>query len=153
APLTIDHPNPGHGYGVGITYAIAPSVVNEFTFGKSFNTWDYYAHDQSQLDRANMANPPSFLNFADDPRFKTDQNKKRPTLSPGSQNFQVGVPNFAFGGGQMPNQANFTSPCDQQCPNTNWNDIYSFNDTISKVWGSHNLKAGLYYERTGKVEY
>jgi hypothetical protein len=152
-PLAIDHPNPGHGYGVGITYSITSSVVNEFTFGKSFNTWDYYAHDQSQLDRANMANPPSFNNFADDPNFKADQNKKRATLSPGSQNFQIGVPNFAFGGGQMPNQANFTSPCDQQCPNTNWNDIYSFNDTISKVWGSHNLKAGLYYERTGKVEY
>ena len=40
----------------------------------------------------------------------------------------------------------------RQCPYTNWNDIYSFNDSISKVWGKHNLKAGVYYERTGKVE-
>jgi hypothetical protein len=58
-------------------------------FGKSFNTWDYYAHDQSQLDRANMANPPSFNNFADDPNFKADQNKKRPRSHPAARIFQL----------------------------------------------------------------
>jgi hypothetical protein len=152
SPLTIDHPNPGHGFGVGITYTISPTMVNEFTFGKSYNTWDYYAHDQSQVDRARMGNPPSFLNFATDPNFVNDQNKKRASLSPGSQNFQIGIPNFSFGGGQEPNEASFSDPCSGQCPYTNWNDIYSFNDTLSKTWGKHNLKAGLYYERTGKVE-
>src|SRR5262249_35208904 len=116
------------------------------------NTWDYYAHDQSQIDRVRMANPPSFLDFANDPKFKADQDKKRPGLSPGSQNFQVGIPNISFSGGQEPNEASFSNPCSGQCPYTNWNDIYSFNDTLSKVWGRHNLKAGLYYERTGKVE-
>ena len=50
-PEVIDHPNPGHGWGVGITYTISPTMVNEFTFGKSYNTWSYYPHDQSQLDR------------------------------------------------------------------------------------------------------
>jgi hypothetical protein len=152
SPLTIDHPNPGHGFGVGITYTISPTMVNEFTFGKSYNTWDYYAHDQSQVDRARMGNPPSFLNFAADPNFVNDQNKPRAGLSPGSQNFQIGIPNFSFGGGQEPNEASYSDPCSGTCPYTNWNDIYSFNDTVSKVWGKHNLKAGLYYERTGKVE-
>jgi hypothetical protein len=155
APFALDHPNPGHGYGVGITYTISPTLVNEFTFGKSYNTWDYYAHDQSQLDRATMGNPPSFATFATDPSFQKDQNQKRPGLSPGSQNFQVAVPNITFGGGQFPNEASLVDPCGSaggQCPATNWNDIYSFNDTLSKVLGKHNLKAGLYYERTGKVE-
>lgn len=155
APFALDHPNPGHGYAVGITYTISPTLVNEFTFGKSYNTWDYYAHDQSQLDRATMGNPPSFANFATDPNFMADQNQKRPGLAPGSQNFQIAVPNITFGGGQFPNEASLVDPCGSaggQCPATNWNDIYSFNDTLSKVWGKHNLKAGLYYERTGKVE-
>jgi hypothetical protein len=147
-----DHPNPGHGYGVGITYTISPTMVNEFTFGKSYNNWSYYAHDQSQLDRTTMGNPPSFIDFANDPKFKADQNKARAGLSPGSQNFQIGIPNFSFGGGQFPNEASFADPCSGQCPYTNWNDIYSFNDTLSKVIGKHNLKTGLYYERTGKVE-
>ena len=155
APFALDHPNPGHGYAVGITYTISPTLVNEFTFGKSYNTWDYYAHDQSQLDRATMGNPPSFANFAADPNFVADQSQKRPGLAPGSQNFQIAVPNITFGGGQFPNEASLVDPCGNaggQCPATNWNDIYSFNDTLSKVWGKHNLKAGLYYERTGKVE-
>ncbi len=152
APLTIDHPNPGHGFGVGITYTINPTMVNEFTFGKSYNTWDYYAHDQSQADRSTMGNPPSFNNFATDPKFQADQNKKRPGLSPGSQNLQIGIPEISFGGGQQPGEASLGGPCSGGCPYTNWNDIYSFNDTLSKVIGSHNLKTGLYYERTGKVE-
>ncbi|HEV3199594.1 MAG TPA: carboxypeptidase-like regulatory domain-containing protein [Bryobacteraceae bacterium] len=152
APLTIDHPNPGHGYGVGITYTISPTMVNEFTFGKSYNTWDYYAHDQSQLSRSTMGNPPSFNNFATDPAFLADQNKARPGLSPGSQNLQIGIPELSFGGGQEPNEASLSQPCSGDCPYTNWNDIYSFNDNLSKVIGQHNLKAGLYYERTGKVE-
>jgi hypothetical protein len=152
APLAIDHPNPGHGYGVGVTYTISPTLVNEFTFGKSYNTWDYYAHDQSQIDRSQMGNPPSFINFSADPNFQADQKKARPTLSPGSQNFQIGIPEFSFGGGQEPNEASYTGPCSADCPYTNWNDIYSFNDTVSKVWGKHNIKTGLYYERTGKVE-
>ena len=152
APFSTDHPNPGHGYGVGITYTISPTMVNEFTFGKSYNTWDYYPHDQSQLDRARMGNPPSFKDFAKDPDFIADQNRPRPTLSPGSQFFQVGIPNISFGGGQEPNEAGFSNPCSGVCPYTNWNDIYSFNDTVSKVWGKHNFKAGVYVERTGKVE-
>src|SRR5690242_19847335 len=118
SPLTIDHPNPGHGYGVGITYTINPAMVNEFTFGKSYNTWSYYAHDQSQIDRARMGNPPSFANFANDPNFQADQNQPRPGLSPGSQNFQTGIPEFSFGGGQMPNQASLSQPCSGDCPYT-----------------------------------
>jgi hypothetical protein len=151
-PFAYDHPNPGHGYGVGITYTISPTMVNEFTFGKSYNTWSYYAHDPSQIDRSTMGNPPSFINFSTDPNFQKDQNKPRAGLSPGSQNFQIGIPDFSFGGGQEPNEASYNAPCSGDCPYTNWNDIYSFNDTVSKVLGKHNLKTGLYYERTGKVE-
>src|ERR1017187_728485 len=151
ADLAIDHPNPGHGWGVGITYTISPTMVNEFTFGKSYNTWDYYAHDQTQLDRSTMGNPPSFDNFLTDPLFVADQNKPRPALTPGSQFYQTGIPSVSFGG-QWPNEAGFGEPCSGVCPYTNWNDIYSFNDAVSKVSGKHNLKAGLYVERTGKVE-
>ena len=66
-PYSSDHPNPGHGYAVGITYTISPTMVNEFTFGKSYNNWSYYPHDPTQLARANMGNPPSFDNFTTDP--------------------------------------------------------------------------------------
>jgi len=152
-PLEINHPNPGHGYGVGITYTISPTMVNEFTFGKSYNTWSYYVKDQTQLDRARMGNPPSFNNFATDPLYVNDQNSQRLAgLGTGSIFYQTGIPNLTFGGGQESGEVAMNPGCSGQCPYSNWNDIYSFSDNLSKVWGKHNLKAGLFYERTGKVE-
>ncbi len=142
-----DHPNPGHGWGVGITYTITPRLVNEFTFGKSYNTWDYYVHNPDLVARGNLANPPSWNDFSTDPSFVEDKDLKRPGLSPGSQNFQANVPALNFTGGSAV-AYNFSTTR----PYTNWNDIYSFNDNLSFVSGSHNIKAGFYYERTGKVQ-
>ncbi len=147
-PYSEDHPNPGHGYGVGITYTISPTMVNEFTFGKSYNTWDYYPHDPAQLDRSKMANPPHWFD-ENDKSFTDDVNKPRPGLSPGSQNFAVFAPGISFGGGSTVGQVtNFN----RNRPYTNWNDIYSFNDNFSYVRGAHSFKAGFAYERTGKVQ-
>jgi hypothetical protein len=153
SPMAVDHPNPGHGYGVGITYTISPTMVNEFTFGKSYNTWSYYVHDQTQLDRARMGNPPSFNNFTTDPLFVNDlQSQRLAGLGTGSIFYQTGVPNLSFGGNES-GEVSMTPNCGgAQCPYSNWNDIYSFNDAVSKVWGKHNIKAGMFYERTGKVE-
>ncbi len=153
-PRVTDHPNPGHGYGVGITYTITPTMVNEFTFGKSYNSWSYYPEDATTLDRSVMLNPPSFDNFASDPAFLADKNLPRPGESPGSQNLMVEIPSLTFGGGQLSETAAGNS-CGNSgtCPYTNFNDIYSFNDTISKVIGKHNLKAGFYYEWDEKVQY
>ena len=156
APLGTAHPNPGHGYGVGITYTITPTTVNEFAFGKSYNSWDYYAVNDAQLARAQMNNPPSFDNFAADPPFVADQNATRPAgMGRGPINYEVAVPNVSFGGGPEPNEVglNTCASSGSQCPYTNWNDIYTFTDNVSKVWGKHNLKAGMYFERTGKVEW
>ena len=146
SPYYTDHPNPGHGWGVGITYTISPTIVHEFTYGKSYNTWDYYVHDPSQVDRAQMGNPPHWFD-ENDANFKNDKDLKRPTLGPGSQNFGVYVPQINFGAPSA-NQNGFG----MTRPYTNWNDLYTVNDSISFVKGQHNIKAGFYYERTGKVQ-
>jgi len=155
APFGVNHPNPGHGYGVGITYTINPTTVNEFLFGKSYNSWDYYSADDSQVARSTMGNPPSFDNFTTDPNFVNDKTSTRPAgMGTGPIYYQIAVPNVSFGGDE-PSEASI-SPCSaggSQCPYTNWNDIYQFTDNLSKVWGKHNIKAGFYYERTGKVEW
>jgi hypothetical protein len=156
APEAIAHPNPGHGWGVGITYTISPTMVNEFTFGKSYNSWSYYPVDQTQLARTNIGNPPSFDNFATDTNFVQDVNQKRPDMATtGSQNYFPGIPQISLGGGQLGGgEATWNATnCGGTCPYTNFNDIYSFNDSVSKVIGKHNIKAGFYYERTGKVQY
>src|ERR1019366_9127986 len=89
-----------------------------------------------------------------DPHFIADQNLWRPSgLGPGSENFQVGDPFLSFGGGQEASEASYTSSM-TSCvlPCTNWNNAYTASDSVSKVWGKHNFKAGLYFERTGKTE-
>ena len=146
-PTQIIHPNPGHNNGVGVTYTISPTLVNEFTFGWTWNTYAYYAADQTQFDRSQMGNPPSFNNFATNPLFINDVNQYRPTLSPGSEHYQIGTPPLTFGGGQLSETAITNSGCNGvECPYTNWDDIWTFNDAISKVAGKHNLKAGYYDE-------
>jgi hypothetical protein len=146
-PYSEDHPNPGHGYGVGITYTVTPTMVNEFNFGKSYNTWDWYPHDPAQVDRSQMANPPHWFD-ENSPNFKNDSSKARPGLSPGSQNFAFWTPGIDFRGGNTTGLFNWNP----QRPYTNWNDIYSFNDNFSVVKGTHSLKFGIAYERTGKVQ-
>jgi len=144
-PYSVYDPRPGHGFGVGVTYTISPTLVNEFTFGKNFNSYDTYPRDPTQLARANMGNPPSFNNFATDPNFLNDLNNWRPEgLAPGSQNFLVGVPQVSFGGGQEPNETGESYLSDN--PYTNFNDVWTVNDAVSKTWHSHNLKAGAYFD-------
>ena len=146
-PYSEDHPNPGHGYGIGITYTINAAMVNEFVFGKSYNTWDWYPHDPAQMDRAKIGNPPHWFDEKDT-SFTGDQNLMRPGLTTGSQNFAFWAPGFSFGGGSTVGQFSM-SP---QRPYTNYNDIYSFNDNVSVVRKAHSFKFGLAYERTGKVQ-
>jgi hypothetical protein len=145
-PYSEDHPNPGHGYGVGVTYTISPTMVNEFTYGKSWNSWDWYVHDLSMVDRSRMANPPAWNDFAKDPLFVNDKDGTRPTLAPGSQNFEIAVPGISFGGGSTVNQASRTT----MRPYTNFNPLWSINDSVSKVQGTHNIKGGMYFEHTSK---
>jgi hypothetical protein len=144
-PYTEKHPNPGHGHAVGITYTISPTMVNEFLFGKSWNGWEWYVTNEDQLDRARMNNPPHWYSDTD-PQF--DDISTRPGGNgPGHWNYAKYVPGISFGGNSQ-TQTGFSNAR----PYTNMNDIYSFSDNVSKVTGKHSLKAGLYYERTGKSE-
>ncbi len=141
-PYSEDHPNPGHGHGVGVTYTISPTLVNEASFGRSYNTWDWYPHDPSQLDRKRMNNPPHWFN-ENDPSFKNDGNLARPNLPPGAQNFAVWIPNIS--GGTM-------STSTGGRPYTNWNNEYNANESISWVKGAHNVKAGVFWQKAEKVQ-
>ncbi len=144
SPYSEDHPNPGHGYGAGLTYTITPTMVNEFSFGKSWNSWDYYPHDPTQLNRTNMANPPHWFNEKD-PSFTNTG--VRPTLAAGDQNFSVFVPGITFGGGSTVGQVSTTF---NMRPYTNLNTVYTFSDNLSIVRGPHSFKVGFVFERTGK---
>jgi len=127
------HPVSGKGYAAQITYSISPAWVNEFLFGKSYNTAKWWMKDDSEVTRDKMGYPPKWYPIPEDadPLFQRDF---VPAVSFGS------TPVNAPGIGSI-------------VPVCNWNDIYSFTDNVSRVIGKHNLKAGIYVEHTGKIQY
>jgi hypothetical protein len=142
---------PGHGYAVGLTTTLSPTMVNEFTFGKIFNGIGFYEANDAQVQRANMGNPPSFDNFATDPLFSN--NGKRWLAGTGPLNFATYVPVVSFGtAAGRTETAPSTNPCWNGCPYTNKADSWTFADNLTKVVGKHNLKAGVYVERTEKQQ-
>ena len=142
---------PGHGYAVGLTTTITPTMVNEFTFGKIFNGIGFYEANDALVQRSNMGSPPSFDNFATDPLF--NDNGKRWLDGTGPTSFAVYVPTVSYGDtAGRTETAPSTNPCWNGCPYTNKADSWTFADNLTKVVGKHNLKVGIYVERTFKVQ-
>jgi len=161
-PYSVDFNKPGHGIAIGLTYTITPTMVNEFTFGKIWNGIGWYNHDDSLTLRSNIMSQagsasslpfPSFHDLAKDPNVTDPGNFGPRVLESGSGflNFATYVPSFSFGDAAgRTESAPSTSPCWGQCPYTNWAESWTFSDSVSKVQGKHNLKAGVYVERTAK---
>jgi hypothetical protein len=131
----VDHPNPGHGYAASATYMITPSTVNEFTFGKSFNTWSWYTMDEKGIDRSLVGNPPLLFSHQFAPAAQHNA----------EHNF---IPNATFGS-TPPNTASFGTG---NAEYYNANDIWTLQDNLSKIVGPHNLKAGIYWEKNWKLQ-
>lgn len=56
------------------------------------------------------------------------------------------IPNLGFGGVPNAPSASF----DARFPFYGTNNIWNFTDNLSKVYGVHNLKAGIYFEKTSR---
>jgi hypothetical protein len=139
----IDHPNPGHGYSGTLTYSFSPTLINEFTVGKSWNTWSYYTDDGGKSeDRSLLPSPPVLFPI--------------PTTAPTGASATNGyfniLPEFQFGtvsgGSAMSYTRNGTSAGNYE----NFNTIWTFTDNLSKVVGKHTFKAGIYVENNHKIQ-
>ncbi len=127
-----NHPNPGKGYAVNASYSFSPTLIDQFTFGKSWNTWAWFMKNEGDVSRDKMGNPPKWYPL----------DSSRPDL------YRAYIPNVSFGNTPV-NSAGYTlgNP-----PYANFNDIYSYADNLTKAWSSHNLKAGIYIEHNGKQQ-
>ncbi len=138
----IDHPNPGHGYSGTLTYTFSPTLINEFTIGKSWNTWSYYSTDNgASEDRSLIPNIPALLPV--------------PTTNPSGASVTNGyfnlLPQFSFGSPPS-NSMSYTRVGTSAGNYENFNTIWTFLDNVSKVVGKHNLKAGVYLEHNVKIQ-
>jgi hypothetical protein len=119
---------PGRGAALHTTNTISPTIFNEFIFGASENTRDYYPQDWNLVNRkASGIDVPQWY----------------PANNPTGM-----IPNMSFGG--VSNAASPNLPT--VFPYYNANVIFSIVDNVSKVAGTHTWKAGFYFERSRKVE-
>ncbi|MEO8370009.1 MAG: TonB-dependent receptor [Candidatus Solibacter sp.] len=138
----VDHPNPGHGYSGTMTYSISPTLINEFTVGKSWNTWSYYSlDDYKSIDRSLVKNPATLFALP-------TTNLPGVSVTNGYQNL---MPQFSYGGPPN-NSMSFTKNSTSAGAYENFNTIWAFTDNLSKVVGKHTLKTGFYIERNVKIQ-
>ena len=138
----IDHPNPGHGYSGTLTYTVSPTLVNEFTVGKSWNTWSYYpTDDYKSMDRSLLPNVPTLF-----PLPTTN-----PTGASATNGYFNILPQFSFGSPPS-NSMSYTRSGTSAGNYENFNTIWTFTDNVSKIINKHTVKAGVYYEHNVKIQ-
>jgi hypothetical protein len=116
--------NPGVGHLVRTTKTFSATAVNEAIFGYNRTLRDFDFADPALAARSAMGNPPKWYS--------------NPSGAPDY------IPDVMFGG-QPTNTVQATLSA--AIPNHYIDKNYTFTDNFSKVWGTHNFKAGIYVER------
>ena len=126
-PVSWDRPARAHT--VHITKIFSSTLVDEFTLNKGFNGVYIEPVDASLVQRGRMGNPPSLY--------------ASPT---GKPNWLPGV---SFGG--TPANA-VNSSLSNNLPEGLPDTAYMLTNSLSKVWRTHQIKAGIYMERNHKSQ-
>ena len=110
---------------LSLTHTFSPTLTNEFIFGPSSNFIELKPEGDKALASSNNINVPKLF----------------PKVGAGF------VPNFRFGG-IVNNTFPFTNY--NGLPFINQNHTFNFIDNVSKIVGSHTIKAGIYAQRSRK---
>ncbi len=124
---TIFNQGPARNASLNVTTSLSPTMTNEFIFGPSQNNLTLNTIDPNAATFAGIG-----LTFT--PPF---------AYAPGqfvNITFANNIPNLTFGA--ISNYDRF--------PYKNSNTTFDFVDNISKVWGTHTSKAGIYVQRSRK---
>ena len=154
----VKHPNPGWGYIGTVNYTFSPTLVNQASYNFSYNYFSYYQSDPSSIARslvngasgspqAGQPMPSLFPLHPLGPGTGGDMLEGPGNCSNGYCNY---LPCFSFGG-TPPNTPSVSGQANTE-DYVNTNRIKQFNDNLSKIWGNHNIKAGIYIEDNRKLQ-
>jgi hypothetical protein len=120
---------PRNSWSVTATGSLNPTTILEVTVGQSHNAIDI---------------------LPGNPKFnRTDLGLTGfPTIFPNAVQLDL-PPQFGFGGGRVANSPNIGS---NNAPFTNFNTVRNVIANFSKVWGSHTLKTGIFWENSFKPQ-
>jgi hypothetical protein len=126
-PLTnITYQRPGRAATMSNVLTLSPTFFAETIFGVSQNKLYFYPEDEAAVRRKDRG---------------IDVAQWRPDLNP--EGF---IPNMTFA--SVPNYAN--PSLNNGVPYYNSNTIFSLVQNFSKIWRTHTIKFGVYFERTRK---
>ena len=134
-PITpIEYRNPGHGWAVGHSWTISPTMTNEFNVGITNNSIN--------------------IDATTDLLTRKKSGAAFPLLYPEAVQKDY-VPNFTYGGTRIGNSSatnNAGSPGfgTGNAPFVNYNTTIDITDNFTKVFGQHLLKTGLFMQRSRK---
>ncbi len=127
AQLPINYQIRSVGSVATLIHTFSPTLVNEFTFGVNRAKQTVDPLTQEGLDRNTRAKVTPNL----------------PQFFPGANPRNL-VPQANFGG--VPNAGVLN--IEQRFPFFGTNNIWNWSNNLSKIWGKHNTKFGIYVERT-----
>ena len=123
---TIANPTPGRSVAAGATLIISPTMTNEFNWG--------FTHNSLLIDEVGnvLTRSTSGINL--------------PVLYPNAVQKDY-IPAMTFNGTRIANSPNLGT---NNAPFVNYNTTIDISDNLTKVWGAHTLKAGIYLQRSRK---
>jgi hypothetical protein len=127
--VPISYLNPGYSVAGGGTWIINPTTTNEFNFG--------ITHNSINIDEVGNK------------LTRTASGIALPLLYPSAVQNDY-IPGFNFSGTNLTSvfAPNFTSVGD--APFVNFNTLFNWSDSITKILGTHVIKAGVFFERSRK---
>ena len=126
-PITqIANPIPGRSFAAGMTATISPTMTNEFNWG--------FTHNSILIDESGnvLKSNSDGINL--------------PVLYPSAvqENY---IPNVTFNGTRISASPGFGSG---DAPFINYNTTIDTSDNLTKIWGKHTIKGGIYMQRSRK---
>jgi hypothetical protein len=116
---------PGYTASTNLTTTISPTMVNDMNFGWTVNWQDINSVNNNVARSKYNIDLPLYYKVTDD----------------------TPIPDFSFGG--IKDQTGTWSYLGS-IPWHNAQTMINFNDGLSKMWGRHTLKTGIFYERARK---
>ena len=123
---TITDTRPGKSLAGGVTWVISPSMTNEANWGYTKNNIDI-------VEVGNVL------------RRKTS-GVTLPLLYPNALQDDY-IPNATFNGSHLANSPTFVT---NDAPFHNYNTSIDISDALTKIWGSHTIKTGIFLQRSRK---
>lgn len=125
----IQYANPGYSWAGGMTYVISPTMTDELNVGSTHNN--------------------ILIAYTTDAFSRATSGVNLPVLYPNAVQNDY-LPYFTFGGTKIGNSANGNVGNNGAGPFINFNTVYDITNAVSKVWGGHTFKFGLYMEKSVK---